>query len=99
MQPIRSRRFVGRAPRRRPLYAYNIFFIASIMLGLSIQLRKTHCSLGGAPCRVTPFMEVQMQRTSRVWKWMAVVGVLAVGSGIVSAQGGGVSVMTAERSW
>jgi hypothetical protein len=44
-------------------------------------------------------MEVQMQRTSRVWKWIAVVGVLAVGSGIVSAQGGSVSVMTAERSW
>jgi hypothetical protein len=43
-------------------------------------------------------MEVQMQRTSQVWKWIAVVGVLAVGSSIVSAQGGAPA-LTAERSW
>jgi hypothetical protein len=44
-------------------------------------------------------MEVQMQRTSRVWKRVAVVAFLAVGGGIVYAQDPGVPVMTAERSW
>jgi hypothetical protein len=44
-------------------------------------------------------MEDQMQRTSRVWKRVAVVTFLALGSGIVYAQSPGAPVMTAERSW
>jgi hypothetical protein len=45
-------------------------------------------------------MEVQMQRTSGVWKRVAVVAFLTVGGGIVLyAQNPGVPVMTAERSW
>jgi hypothetical protein len=40
-----------------------------------------------------------MQRTSRVWKQVAVVAVLALGSGIVYAQSPAAPVMTAERSW
>ena len=45
------------------------------------------------------FMEVQMQRTSRVWKRMAVVAFLGLGSGIVNAQSPSGAQMTAERSW
>src|SRR6478672_12983552 len=45
------------------------------------------------------FMEDQMQRTSRVWKRVAVVTLLALGSGIVYAQSPAAPVMTAERSW
>jgi hypothetical protein len=44
-------------------------------------------------------MEVQMQRTSGVWKRIAVVAFLAVGGGIVHGQDPGVPAMTAERSW
>jgi hypothetical protein len=44
-------------------------------------------------------MEDQMQRTSRVWKRVAVVTLLALGSGIVYAQSPAAPVMTAERSW
>jgi hypothetical protein len=40
-----------------------------------------------------------MQRTSRVWKRVAVVALLALGNGIVYAQSPAVQVMTAERSW
>jgi hypothetical protein len=44
-------------------------------------------------------MEDQMQRTSRVWKQVVVVTLLALGSGIVYAQSPAAPVMTAERSW
>jgi hypothetical protein len=44
-------------------------------------------------------MEDQMQRTFRVWKRVAVVTLLALGSGIVYAQSPAAPVMTAERSW
>jgi hypothetical protein len=44
-------------------------------------------------------MEDQMQRTSRVWKRVAVVALLALGSGIVYGQSPAAPVMTAERSW
>ena len=40
-----------------------------------------------------------MQRTSRVWKRVAVVALLTLGSGIVNAQSPAVQGMTAERSW
>jgi hypothetical protein len=40
-----------------------------------------------------------MQRTSRVWKRVAVMTLLALGSGIVYAQPPAAPVMTAERSW
>ncbi len=40
-----------------------------------------------------------MQRTSRVWKRMAVVAFLVLGSGIVNAQSPSDAQMTEERSW
>ncbi len=40
-----------------------------------------------------------MQKTSRVWKRMAVVAFLGLGSGIVNAQSPSDAQMTAERSW
>jgi hypothetical protein len=45
------------------------------------------------------FMEVQMQRTSRAWKRVAVVTFLVLGSGIGHAQNSGAPMLTAERSW
>jgi hypothetical protein len=44
-------------------------------------------------------MEVQMQRTSRAWKRVAIVAFLILGSGIGHAQNPSGAQMTAERSW
>src|SRR5262245_17625262 len=71
------------------------------MMCRSIQLRrKTRRFLRNCRDRITPLMEGQMQRTSRVWKRMAVVALLGLGGGIVNAQDpSDTQMMTAERSW
>jgi hypothetical protein len=44
-------------------------------------------------------MEDKMRRTSRVWKQVAIVAFLGLGSGIGYAQDAAAPAMTAERSW
>jgi hypothetical protein len=63
------------------------------------QVLKTRGPFGNAAVALRHFTEVQMQRTSRVLKRVAVVTFLVLGSGIGHAQNSGAPMMTAERSW
>jgi hypothetical protein len=76
-----------------------LYYVAPILRHSIQQVPKARGPFGNAAVALRHFTEVQLQRTSRVWKRVAVVTFLVLGSGIGHAQNSGAPMMTAERSW